>query len=124
MTPAFWAILILLASVIEGEAGIVPDAMPMIGHSIMNRVADESALWRDDVIGVVEEPHQYNGRAEPSPQAIAVAWQVLDRAYDPTGGVLFVLSGQDRQRLGCDVGDVIYVSPAGSVHGYQQWCGR
>lgn len=123
MVPASWTVLVLLASVIEGEAGIVPDAMPLIGHSIMNRVADDSGLWPDNVMGVIEQSGQYNGRAKPSSRAIAVARDVLRREYDPTGGVVHVLSGNDMRYLGCGVGDVIYVSPVASVHGYHDWCG-
>ena len=123
MIPASWTVLVLLASVVEGEAGIVPEAMPLIGHSIMNRVADDSGLWPNDVIGVIEQSGQYNGRAKPSSRAIAVARDVLRRSSDPTGGMLFVISGQDARWLGCGEGDIVYVSPAGSVHGYQEWCG-
>ena len=122
MTPATWMSLVALASVVAGEASIVPEAMPMVGHSIMNRV--ESEEWPDDVIAVIEQPHQYNGRAEPSLLAMAVALQVLNRTADPTGGVMFVLSGQDTRWLGCGEADMVYVSPAGSVHGYQEWCPR
>ena len=122
MTPEQWMLALAVASVIGGEAGIVPEAMPMVAHSIMNRV--DSAGWPNDAIGVIEEEWQYNGRAKPSVLTMSVALQVLNRTSDPTGGVLFVLSGQDRQKLECGIGDMIYVSPAGSVHGYRDWCGR
>ena len=112
--------LLLLAMVIQGEVGLVPQAMPLVAHAVMNRVADHR--WPDTVIGVLEQPHQWNGRADPSSLAYYWARRALRRDRDPTGGILFVISGDDRKVLDCDRGDVIYVVPDHSVHGYRSWC--
>lgn len=111
--------LYLLAMVMQGEAGLVPDAMPLVGHAIMNRLDDQR--W-NTIQEVVETPGQWNGRAAPSSLALYWARQVLRRDHDPTGGVVFVISGNDRKMLRCDPGDVIYVNEDWSVHGYRQWC--
>lgn len=112
--------LILLAMVLEGEAGLVPDAMPLVAHAVMNRVADPR--WPGTVLEVLQEPHQFNGRARPSGRALRLARRALRRAGDPTGGILFVIGGADRRRLGCPPGDVVFVDWKWSVHGYRDWC--
>lgn len=111
--------LLLLATVIQGEAGLVPDAMPLVGHAVMNRLDDPR--W-STIEEVITAPHQWNGRAEPSSLAMYWARQVLRRRGDPTGGVKFVLSGNDRRNLSCGAGDVIYTSQDWSIHGYKEWC--
>lgn len=111
--------LILLAMVMEGEVGVIPDAMPLVGHAIMNRLDDPR--W-STVEEVINAPYQWNGRATPSSLAMHWARQVLRRDGDPTGGVVFVLSGEDKRNLGCDPGDVVYVNQGWSVHGYREWC--
>lgn len=113
--------VLLLAIVMAGEAGVLPDALEMIGHCVMNRVLDPR--WSDTVVEVIEQPHQFNGSARPTALHLYWARQVLKRHHDPTDGVLFVLSGDDRRRLGCPVGDVIYVGGEWSLHGYREWCG-
>ena len=111
--------LLLLAMVMQGEAGVVPDAMPLIGHAVMNRLDDPR--W-STIEEVIEAPHQWNGRAEPSSLALYWARQVLRRNGDPTGGVVVVLSEDDRETLNCGLGDVVYVNRSWSVHGYKEWC--
>ena len=113
--------ILLLAMMAAGEAGPLTDAIPLLMHCALNRVADPR--WPDTVVQVIEQPHQFNGRAEPTWLHLYWARQVLGRDHDPTGGVLFVLSGDDRRRLGCPVGDVIYVGWDWSLHGYREWCG-
>lgn len=111
--------LLLLATVIQGEAGLVPAAMLLVGHAIMNRLDDPRWSTIEEVINA---PYQWNGRAEPSSLALYWARQVLRRDSDPTGGMIFVISGDDEVRLGCPAGDVVYVNGDHSVHGYREWC--
>ena len=112
----------LLAAVLAGEAGVLPDAMPLIGHCVLNRV--DSADFPDTVIDVLVQEGQWNGWADPTALSVYWAKRALRRKRDETGGVLFVLSGDDRRNLGCDVGDIIYVGDQWSVHGYYEWCAK
>lgn len=112
--------VLILATVLMGEAGVLPEGMELIGHCVMNRVA--SPDFPDTVAEVLAQPWQFNGRTAPSSLAMYWARLVLRREHDPTGGVLFVLSGADRDRLGCPVGDVVYVGGEWSLHGYREWC--
>jgi hypothetical protein len=114
--------VLLLAWVIMGEASLVPDAMPLVAHAVMNRVAHPA--FPDTIVEVVEQPGQWNGRQQPNSLALYWARQVVRRDRDPTNGVLFVLSGADVNKLGCVSGDanMIYVNWNWSVHGYVRWC--
>lgn len=115
--------VILLAMVLQGEAGVVPQSFEMIANVVMNRVSSE--WWPDDVVSVVEQENQFNGRAEPSSLALYYARRALRRGNTPTIGafddIFFVLSGDDVRTLGFPPGDIIYVNWNWSVHGYREW---
>ena len=118
-------VILLLAMVLEGEAGLVPDAMPVVANVVMNRV--ESDHWPNDVVSVLNQPHQFNGRQSPSLLAYYHAKRALRRDEEVRQkyqDLHFVISGKDRQRLGCDIGDRIYVNWNWSVHAYEEWCGK
>ena len=112
--------LVALAMVLAGEAGVVPDAQPMIAHTVMNRVASDS--FPNTIEAVLLQEGQWNGWAEPTDQSLYWARKVMRRDSDPTGGMLFALSGDDHKRLGCPVGDIVFVNRDHSVHLYREWC--
>lgn len=110
----------LLASVMLGEAGILgEEAMLAVGHVIMNRVS--SNLFPDTVEDVIEQPYQWNGRAHPGAYHEALARKVLRRDHDPTGGMLYTLSENDRRKLKFPVGDRIYTWKIFKLHLYEEW---
>ena len=111
-------IVMILAIVLAGEAGPVDAAVPVIAHSVMNRVASDA--FPGTVLAVLEDG--YNGRGTPT--ALHVTWAriVLRRRGDPTGGILYVISREDVELLNCGPGDVVFVEGPWEVHGYREWC--
>lgn len=110
----------LLASVMVGEAGVLgPEAMLFVGHVVMNRVS--SPCFPDTVVEVIEQQGQFNGRGIPKGCHLAMARRVLRRSRDPTGGMLYVLSEQDRERLGFPEGDLSIGKGGFQLHFYRRW---
>ena len=120
MTPDLIAIL---AAVMAGEAGILgDDAMLGVGHGIMNRVV--SPYFPDTVMEVLFQPGQWNGWEDPTEHHRSLAKAVLRRDHDPTGGMLYAYSEQDRQRLGFPEGDKVYgTGRVFRVHLYKEYPG-
>jgi len=117
-------IITLLAAVLVGEAGVLgDDAMLAIGHAIMNRVS--SPYSPDTVMEVLFQPRQWNGWGEPTDHHRVLARLILRRQRDPTGGMLYAFSEQDREWLGFPEGDMIYGSgPIFRLHLYKEFPGE
>lgn len=111
-------IIMILAIVLAGEAGPVDAAVPLIAHSVMNRVASDA--FPGTVLAVLEDG--YNGWGAPTALHFAWARRILRRRGDPTGGIVFVLSRQDVALLSCGAGDLVFVEGPWEVHGYRAWC--
>jgi len=103
-----------------GEAGVLgEEAMLAVGHVIMNRVSSD--FFPNTVTEVVEQPNQWNGRTIPHGYEEALARQVLRRNHDPTKGMLYSLSENDRRKLKFPIGDKIYEWKVFKIHLYKEW---
>lgn len=108
----------LLACILAGEAGVLSTpAMLAVGHVAMNRLADSQ--FPDAMIQVLQEG--FYGRREPSDYHLYLARRVLRREHDPTGGMLYCLSEQDRLQLGLPEGELVYGEGRVKIHLYREW---
>jgi len=115
---SFVQILILIASIMIGEVGILDDAdaATAIGFVIKNRVA--STQFPNTYAAVIEQG--FYGWADATDKYIGLAYGIFIRE-DPTDGCLYALSQQDRVQLGFRPGDIVYGSGTYQLHLYHRW---
>lgn len=108
----------ILASMTMGETGLlfgdVGDAERWVMWTARNRVASES--FPDDLWTVVEQGFYGHRRGlEPTAEMLALATEVLAAPSedDPTGGCLFVMSGDDMATHGWSASGAVWMVEGG-----------
>jgi len=86
-------VLIMVACILVGEVGVVPEAAPAVAQVSMNRL-EMGWGWRG-WHAIADEPADW---------ALSVAWEAWRRGGDADGN-LFALGKKDMQVLGFDEGN-------------------
>lgn len=105
---------LVLASIMVGEAGCMPPMSQMaVASTILNRY--ETNL--DAYLG-----EGFYARDDPTPMSLVLASWALQGA-DLSGGAKYVLSEEDRRKLGFEEGDIVHEHGKWALHFYWDWPG-
>lgn len=92
VTIRTFATIWMIARILVGECGVIPEAGPAVAQVVMNRL--DAGMGYAGWHGIADVP-------EPSERAIEMAWRAYERGGDADGD-LFALSESDILRLGFD----------------------
>jgi len=109
-------LVLAVATVLQGEAGpLGPDAMTAVADTMIARKVspDFPNSWPE----VLEA---YYARADPSPEAIAIAYRAVTTPWTP-GRYFFAYSAEDRARRGWRRGDRVIEGHRLQLHLAASW---
>jgi len=121
MASSFWALVLLVGSVLAGECGpLGPECHLAVSRTIANRLADDR--WSGEIDEVLAG---YLARGDATGDSLIWAYVLVTRPESLSDGRwYYAYSDADRARMGWAAGDATVCGHGLCVHLSERWMGR